>query len=219
MTPVVYYGEQHVEAETKYGIQLIANQQWLDLRHAHITGTGLVKVNGTKAAAKKYVEGIAWSINRKPRISEELGRLSVDVTRGNEMEPFATGAIIDSMPTLEFTPIMFIKLSDTFGISPDNITTDFSMAFEIKCLQEESTAEVVYNGIPKKNFDQLIGYFMVDTIQTVVYTVFCPGHEMADGQDYLHMTPLKREDHLLEIANMKQKLESADAYIKELRDK
>ena len=210
---VVHEGHQHIESE--YGS--IPNQDWLDLRHAKITGTRLGELLGTPAAKKKLIEEIAWSINRTPPIAEEQ-RQTADMKRGNDLEPFCIAAIEDMFP-ITHKEIMFIELTDTAGLSPDFVDIDLTVGFEIKCLQAKAASEVIYsNEIPKKHLQQVLGYFQIPTMKSVTYTIFVPAMDMANGEDFLHMITLYRKDHLEEIANMTMSLLSADLEIKKLRE-
>jgi hypothetical protein len=212
--------EQHELDE--YG-NLVPTQAWFDLKHAMMSGTGLVKIQGTSAARKRYIQGVAWAVKRLPSIASDEGRLSKDVTRGNELEPFAVNALLHKFPRLPKPRVCaFIQLTEHFGFSPDYVNRRLTVGVEIKCFQSESMAEAVFdtgcvNGIPKKHWLQALGYFLVPTIKKVLWVVFCPSDEMADGEDYLHIVTLLRKDYEDEIEALQQSVDKATAEIIEYR--
>jgi hypothetical protein len=207
----------------EYG-NLVPAQEWFNLKHAMMSGTGLVKIQGTSAARKKYIQGVAWSVKRLPAVAADEGRLSKDVTRGNELEPFAVAALLRKFPSLpQPRECAFIQLTDHFGFSPDYVDTDLTVGVEIKCFQSESMAEAVFesgcvNGIPKKHWHQALGYFLVPSIKYVMWVVFCPSDEMADGNDFLHVVVLKRQDYEQEIFELKASVKRATTEITKLRE-
>jgi len=195
-----------------------ATQEWFDLRHAKITGTGLVRVLGGAATRKRYLQGVAYSILRKPADAEEDGWIGKDAARGNFYEPFAIEALKKKYPTLpKNRECAFIDITPVMGISPDYVNEELTVAAEIKCFQAESMAEVVFNGIEKKNLPQVLSYFLIPTIKVVLYAVFCPAIDTVQGKDLLHVIELRRSDYLSEIADLQMAVIKASEEVINLR--
>ena len=198
----------------RFGLE--PTQEWLDLRHAKITGTGLVKINGTPAVAKKYIEGIAWAIHMMPKLVKNSPRAGKDAARGLDQEPYAIEALEEKLGVYH-KECAFIDITETFGLSPDFITEDMTVAAEVKCFQSESMAEVIYNEISPKNLDQVLGYFQIPTVEIVLYVLYCPAQDMENNRDFIKIITFDRRSYLEEIANMSSLLHSANKEILRLR--
>jgi hypothetical protein len=102
---------------------------------------------------------------------------SQDMERGNRLEPFAI-EYVEKYIGRKFEPFGWLQCEENelLGISPDGMTSDFTVAVETKCFARKKHMEVLYyNQIPSENIGQALHYFTVNPkLEKLVWCAFRP---------------------------------------------
>ena len=99
--------------------------------------------------------------------------INKDMQRGIDMEPYGLEAIHQS--TKEMAPMMDVGIlvseeNQLLALSPDKISVDHKIAYEVKCPNGTTHAKWCYLGVlPHEHRAQALGYFAVNPDLEVLY--------------------------------------------------
>ena len=139
---------------------------WLEVRHA--------KVGGTRSKGL-FTKGDTLYLEMLSEYTEQFiyeeSYISKDMERGNELEPQAiyelmqyTGVQVQSVGWLQSTECPIL------GISPDAISEDETVCFEVKCPSAKKHVEnCLSSEVPLDYVHQCVHYFTVNPKLTTLY--------------------------------------------------
>jgi hypothetical protein len=138
------------------------SQEWHNKRAGKVTGTSLKDVFGSAAAQKTLLYKLV-----SDKMSEVVinGRMSADMERGVELEPFALKAVREKTNT-DFKEVGLLTGDiEGFAVSPDgcNIYLEeyVNGGCEIKCPGNTNHLRYIVDGIPKDYYYQVRAPFLL----------------------------------------------------------
>jgi len=188
------------------------SEEWKKLRQGKVTGTGLQKIVGGKAARETYfydllAERLATGVSSEENAMERGNRLETVAIEEFEKK---TGKIVEIFGFCEDDKNEFITNS------PDGLIKvkgKYSEAIEVKCLSSGKHVRAwLENKIPDEYYAQAIQYFIVnEDLEKLYFTMFDP----RIATHPLHIIELNREDIEETITEYREKQEEFLGFIDE----
>lgn len=191
-------------------------QEWFDIKQGKMSASNAANLIGTPAAFDKYVKKTAFQILKKPQDAEEEEYLPRSMQRGVDWEDWAYAELEKYLG--QGIRVGFIEITDHFGISPDFILDNFSVAGEIKVMEDELMAmTLIDRKIPMKYFPQVLSYFLIDGVEKVVFCGFCPGLETVNSKSIVKFIEVTK-DMLVGEVSVVSSVKKGDMYVQEALD-
>ncbi len=135
-------------------------QEWLDLRKAHVSGTGLQKATSWPVTQKEKM----YELLAEEYIEEEYLNAFEIIQKGNEMEPIIK-AKYEEITWEKVIEVGFVEQDSQVWLSPDWLILKdwkYKKAIEIKAPRWKNYIKyLLEDKIPKVYFHQVVHYFLV----------------------------------------------------------